>query len=98
MKVTGAIIQAARKLIPHEAQDELIMQLENADTIEASPVGAILIGMYILKYVGFSRYVDELLGEEHTTIEQLKNHYRNRAPFEKPMISSTGFILKPDGG
>ena len=93
MKVTGAIIQAARKLIPQEAQDELIMQLENADTIEASPAGAILVGMYILEYVGFSRYVDELLGEEHTTIEQLKNRYGNRAPFEKPMIPSTGIIL-----
>jgi len=93
MKVTGAIIQSAQKLIPLEAQDELIMQLENADTLEASPAGAILMGMYILEYVGFPKYVDEILGEEHTTIEQLKNHYHNRRTPGKPMVPSTGIIL-----
>jgi hypothetical protein len=61
--------------------------------LEAAPAGAILMGMYVLEYVGFPKYVDELLGEEHMTIEKLKNHYQSRAPFEKPMIPSTGIIL-----
>jgi len=34
------------------------------------------MGMHILEYVGFARYVDQLLGEEHTSIEKLKEHYK----------------------
>ena len=93
MNELGAIIKSARKLIPPDAQDELIAQLGNSPTLEASPAGAILMGMYILDYVGFPQYVDELLGEEHTTIEQLKNHYQSKTPLDKPMLPSTGILL-----
>lgn len=51
------------------------------------------MGMYVLEYVGFPKYVDDLLGEEHTTIEQLKNHYQDRTLFDAPMILNTGIIL-----
>lgn len=51
------------------------------------------MGMYLLEYVGFTRYIDELQGEEHTTIAQLQDCYQRRAPFEKPMVPSTGIIL-----
>ncbi len=93
MNDIGAIIKAAKKLIPPEGQDEFFSNLVTSKTIEASPAGAILIGMHILEYVGFSRYIDELLGEENTPIEQLRKHYQNRNVLEKPMIPSTGTIL-----
>lgn len=93
MNDIGAIIKAAKKLIPPEDQEEFFSKLGTSKTIEASPAGAILIGMHILEYVGFSRYIDELLGEENTPIEQLRKHYQNRNVLEKPMIPSTGTIL-----
>jgi len=93
MNEIGAILQSAQHLLPPNAQAELVAQLGNAETLEAAPIGAILMGMYILTFVGFPAYVDEQLGEEHTSIEQLKHHYQNKAPSEKPMIPSTGIIL-----
>jgi len=36
------------------------------------------MGMHILEYVGFAKHVDQLLGEEHTSIEKLKKHYQAR--------------------
>jgi len=93
MKEIGAIIKSAQKHIPEEAQNDLIEQLGTAEALEAAPAGAILMWMNILEYVGFPRYIDELQGEEHTTIEQLKKHYQNRAVLEEPMIPSTGIIL-----
>ena len=93
MKVTGAIIEAARKIIPRDIQDELILQLENAETLEAAPAGAVLMGMYMLEYVGFPRYIDGLLGEEHTTIARLREEYQSRAVLGKPLVPSVGIIL-----
>lgn len=93
MNEIGAILESAQRLLPLEAQTELIAQLGNSEIVDAAPAGAILMGMYVLEYVEFSKYVDELLGEEHTTIEQLKQDYRSRKPFEEPRIPSTGTIL-----
>lgn len=93
MNAIGAIIQSAKRLLPRKAQKELVTLLGTADTLEAAPAGAILMGMYVLEYAGFSTYVDELLEEEHTTIEQLKHHFQQRTPLEKPMIPSTGILL-----
>lgn len=93
MKEIGAIIKSSQKLIPERARNELIEQLGTAETLEAAPAGAILMGMHILEYVGFPRYIDELQREEHTTIEQLKEHYQSRSALKKPMIPSTGIIL-----
>lgn len=96
MNEPGAIIKSmksAKKLLPVEVQDEFMAQLDISDTIEASPAGAILMGIHILEYVGFPKHIDELLGEEHTTIEQLRHHYQNKHVFEKPMNPSTGIIL-----
>jgi len=93
MEGLGAVFQSIITLLPAEVQKELLSRLKISDEINASPAGAILMGMYVLEYVGFSKYVDDLLGEEHATIEQLKNHYQCRAPFEKPMIPSIGIIL-----
>ena len=93
MEGLGAVFESIITLLPAEVQKELLSRLKISDEINASPAGAILMGMYVLEYVGFPKYVDDLLGEEHATIEQLKNHYQGRAPFEKPMIPSTGIIL-----
>jgi len=48
----------------YEEQDELIMQLESVDILGAAPAGAKLIGMYILEYVGFPKYVIEILEKD----------------------------------
>lgn len=93
MNEIGVIIQSAQQLLPAELQDEFITQLGTSETIEASPAGAILMGVHILEYLGFPSYIDELLEEEHTTIEQLRHHYLNRYVLDKPMIPSTGIIL-----
>jgi transposase len=89
----NAIMQSVMKLLSPEAQARLLPQLDTSEEIDASPAGAILMGVYVLEYVGFSRYVDELLGEKHTSIEELKEHYRQRNPEEKPLTPSTGIIL-----
>lgn len=93
MKEIGAIIKSSQKLIPEWTQNELIEQLGTSETLEATTAGAILMGMYILEYVGFPRYIDELQGEEHTIIEKLKDYCQRRTPFERPMIPGTGIIL-----
>ncbi len=93
MKEIGAIIKSVQKFMPERAQNELIEQLGNAEMLEAAPAGAILMGMNILEYVGFPRYIDQLQGEEHTTIEQLKEQYQRRSILVNPMIPSTGIIL-----
>ena len=67
MKEISAIIQSALNLLPPEAQSELFKLLGNSNQIEASPAGAILMGMYVLEYVGFPRHVDELLEEKLLT-------------------------------
>jgi len=93
MEELGAVVQSIMKQLPQEAQAELIQKLKLSKEIDASPAGAILMGMHVLEYVGFARYVDELLGEEHTSIENLKQHYQKRRPEEKPPIPSTGILL-----
>ena len=93
MNEIGAILQSAQRLLPADAQDAFIAQLGTSDTPDASPAGVIFMGMHILEYVGFPRYIDELLGEEHTTIAQLRHHYQNRGILEKALIPSTGIIV-----
>jgi len=87
------VMQSIMKLLPSEAQAKLLPQLDISEEIDASPAGAIMMGMYVLEYVGFPRYVDKLLGEKYTSIEQLKEHYHQRKPEEKLLTPSTGIIL-----
>ena len=61
----NVIMQSVMKLLPPEAQARLLPQLDISEEIDASPTGAILMGVYVLEYVGFPRYVDELLGEKY---------------------------------
>ncbi|MHB1653500.1 MAG: hypothetical protein ACYCVD_13645 [Desulfitobacteriaceae bacterium] len=49
MKEISAIIQSAMNLLPPEAQSDLFKLLGNSNEIEASPAGAILMGMYVLE-------------------------------------------------
>ncbi len=92
MKDIGAIFNSVKKILPVEVQDELCSQLGTSEAPQASPAGAMLMGVYMLDYVGFPRYLDEILGEEHTSIEQLKAHYQSIKAPEKPLKPSTGII------
>lgn len=89
----NVVMQSVMKLLPPEAQARLLPQLDISEEIDASPAGAILMGVYVLEYVGFPRYVDELLGEKYRSIEELKEYYRKRKPEERPLTPSTGIIL-----
>lgn len=93
MEGLGVVFESIITLLPAEVQKELLSRLKISDEINASPAGAILMGMYVLEYVGFPKYVDDLLGEEHATIEQLKNRYQGRTLLDAPMIPSIGIIL-----
>lgn len=88
----GAIIESAKRIMPKEVLDEFLTEIKVVHTLEASPVGSVLMGMYILEFVGFPRYVDEILDEEHKSIEQLRNSYHDRHETEK-LKPSSGIIL-----
>ena len=93
MVLTGAILRSAQTIMPEGMQEELMMQLETADQIEAAPAGAILMGVYIMDYLGFARYIDDLTGVEHTSLRQLREHYQNKSKTDKPLVPSTGIVL-----
>ena len=94
MEDIGSIMLSIMKQLPQEAQIQLIPQLTNSKEIDASPAGAILMGMHILEYVGFAKCVDQILGEEHTSIEKLKEHYQDRQVPERSFLTpSTGIVL-----
>ena len=91
MKDIGSIMLSIMKQLPQEAQNQLIPQLTISNEIDASPAGAILMGMHILEYTGFAKHIDQLLGEEHTSIEKLKEHYQD--PGKSPLTPSIGIVL-----
>ncbi|MBE3036018.1 MAG: transposase [Candidatus Atribacteria bacterium] len=94
MEDIGSIMLSIMKQLPQEAQIQLIPQLTNSKEIDASPAGAILMGMHILEYVGFAKCVDQILGEEHTSLEKLKEHYQDRQVPERSFLTpSTGIVL-----
>ena len=91
MKDIGTIMLSIMKQLPQKAQNQLIPQLAISKEIDASPAGAILMGIHILEYVGFAKHVDQLLGEEHTSIEKLKEHYQD--PEKSSLTPSIGVVL-----
>ena len=94
MEDIGSIMLSIMKQLPQEAQIQLIPQLTNSKEIDASPAGAILMGMHILEYVGFAKCVDQILGEEHTSLEKLKEHYQDKQVPERSFLTpSTGIVL-----
>lgn len=93
MNDIAAVFKSAKEILPPEVYDDFVQQLGISDDTEASPAGAVLMGMYILDYLGFSRYIDDLLGVEHTSIEYLKEQYKVRLLLKKPTKPSYGTIL-----
>jgi len=91
MNDIGSIMLSIMKQLPQEAQNQLIPQLTISNEIDASPAGAILMGVHILEYSGFAKHVDQLLGEEHTSIEKLKEHYQD--PEKSFLTPSIGVVL-----
>jgi transposase len=89
----STVQQSAQPFMPEDMQKHLTQQLCISDHADAAPAGAVLTGVYILDYLGFARYADDQLGVEHTSLEQLREHYRNREDSDKPMVPSTGIIL-----
>ena len=71
----GSVIQTVLSLLPAEAQSVFFREFKISSEAVSSPAGAILMGMYVLEYVGFAKHVDALLEEKHTTIEELKAQF-----------------------
>jgi len=90
MNDIGSIMMSIMKQLPQKAQNQLIPQLAISNEIDASPAGAILMGMHI-DYVGFAKHVDQLLGEEHTPIEKLKEYYQDTE--KSSLTPSMGVVL-----
>jgi hypothetical protein len=66
----GAILEHI-KLLPNQAQTALLSGLKLTDAKNA-PAGAVLVAMQILTALGLMRLIDSVLGEEHTSIDYLK--------------------------
>lgn len=83
----GAIIQRIQQL-PAQAQAILLRSLKLSD-IEYTPAGAVLVAIQLLCLLDIPRTIDQLLGEEHTSVEALKADYdRGKRP-----VPSTGMVL-----
>jgi len=93
----GAAFQTVLKLIPKEAHGafliDFLTEFKISQEAVSAPAGAILMGMYILEYLGFARYIDEILGEEHIGIEELKEQYQQTKEGDNAKIPSTGIIM-----
>ena len=93
----GSAFQTVLTLIPKEAHGafltDFLTEFKISQEAVSAPAGAILMGMYILEYLGFARHIDELLGEEHTSIEELKAQYQQIMEGDLAKIPSTGIIL-----
>ena len=81
------IIQKIQQM-PAKAQALLCKNLK-LSTPRWSPAGAILMAMEILELLGIPQLFDRLLGEEHTSIEQLKDAYARK----EIVVPSPGIIL-----
>lgn len=93
VELTNKIVELAEKNLHKEAKDELIKQIEFSKRIDAPPIGAVLVAIYILIHIKFPEYVDELLSVEHIPIEVLREKYNSRGENEEYPIPSPGIIL-----
>ena len=66
----GAIFEYIQQL-PKQAQSTLLRELKLTDA-RHMPAGAVLVAMQLLTALGVLRQIDLVLGEEHTSIEYLK--------------------------
>ena len=53
IELTNKIIELAEKNLPKEAKDVLIKQVEFSKKIDAPPIGAVLVAIYVVIYVKF---------------------------------------------
>lgn len=93
MNDLGAIYDSVTKLLPWKQQKILFKAMNIEKFPEASPAGATLMGMYILEYLQFPQYIDEVLGETNTSLASLRHYYHTKKASEKPMKPSTGVVL-----
>jgi len=84
----GEMVQKI-EAFPQQARKKLFSDLKLSE-VSYMPAGAILIGMQILNALDFPRIIDEVLGEEHITMEQLKHAYRVK---HQPLVPSAGILI-----
>ena len=83
----GAIFEHIKRL-PNQAQNALLsgLKLTNAKN---TPAGAVLVAMQILTALGLLRLIDLVLGEEHTSIEYLKQEMAEG----RKQVPSSGILI-----
>lgn len=74
--------------LPQEIKNVLFSLLRISD-LRTTPAGAVLIGMQLLSLLGVPRIIDDVLGEEHTSLEQLKGDYNRGCK----TVPSPGIVL-----
>jgi hypothetical protein len=90
----GTIIEKIIEL-PEPNRSELLKVIKIADEVKSSPAGAILVSMQLLEKLGVTKLIDECLGEENKTINEMKKEYNSSQGKKdrKAPIPSTGVIL-----
>ena len=83
----GAIFEHIQRL-PKQAQAELLGGLKLTDA-KYTPAGAILTAMYLLTALGILRRIDRVLGEEHTSLDYLKNEMA----VGRKQVPSSGILI-----
>ncbi len=93
MKGLGVLFKTIMDRASPKARDDLLGELEIRESIQASPAGAVLLGMHILEYLGFPQNIDGILEKEHTTIDQLRELWRKARKPEDYPIPGYGIVL-----
>ena len=83
----GAIFEYIQQL-PKQAQTALLRELKLTDA-RNMPAGAVLVAMQLLTVLGVLRQIDWVLGEEHTSIEYLKQEMAAG----RKQIPSSGILI-----
>ena len=83
----GAIFEYIQQL-PKQAQTALLRKLKLSDA-KNMPAGAVLVAMQLLTVLGVLRRIDLVLGEEHTSLEYLKQEMAAG----RTQIPSSGILI-----
>ena len=83
----GAIFEDIQQL-PKQAQTALLRELKLTDA-RHMPAGAVLVAMQLLTALGVLRQIDRVLGQEHTSIEYLKQEMATG----RKQVPSSGILI-----
>ncbi|MHB1463473.1 MAG: IS1634 family transposase [Armatimonadota bacterium] len=83
-----AILEKLEQLPPHIKAK--ILPLMEVSVPQADPAGAVLVGVFLARTLGIGKVIDDILGEEHLTIEQMREEVATKG---SPKVS-TGLVCE----